>query len=142
MRDLWPTCHNTFQMGRLLVRWILMTITVVIVAIVEKSVGLGLRTDFEEGGRQVFIGVAILALINATLGRILKILTFPITCLTLGLFAVVINAAILLWVASLGIGIEIEGDGAPKYLSAFVGAILISLINGILNQLIPDKKDG
>ena len=119
-----------------------MTITVVIVAIVEKSVGLGLRTDFEEGGRQVFIGVAILALINATLGRILKILTFPITCLTLGLFAVVINAAILLWVASLGIGIEIEGDGAPKYLSAFVGAILISLINGILNQLIPDKKDG
>ncbi len=129
-------------MGRLLVRWILMTITVVIVAIVEKGVGLGLRTDFEEGGRQVFMGVAILALINATLGRILKILTFPITCLTLGLFAVVINAAILLWVASLGIGIEIEGDGAPKYLSAFVGAILISLINGILNQLIPDKKDG
>ena len=46
------------------------------------------------------LGVAILALLNATLGKILKLLTLPLNCLTLGLFSLVINAIIFMIVAS------------------------------------------
>ena len=48
---------------------------------------------------QVIVVAVILALINSYLKPILKMLSFPITLLTMGLFAFVLNAALLLLVA-------------------------------------------
>jgi putative membrane protein len=91
---------------------------------------------------RLFIGVAILSFVNATLGRLIKILTIPLNCLTLGLFSLVVNALMLLLVASLNIGFSIP-DSTPtgKFLAALVASILISFVNGILGSFIPDKEE-
>jgi putative membrane protein len=129
-------------MGRLLLRWILMAATVIIVGYVETAVGLNFRTDVQTGGSvvQVFIGVAILALVNATLGRVVKFLTIPLNCLTLGLFSIVVNAIMLMWVASLNIGFHLAGKGMSTFVSALIASILISTVNGALGGIfLPDE---
>lgn len=130
-------------MGRLLIRWIILTISVVIVASIEKQLGLGLRTELDAGGSvpELFVGVAILALLNATLGKIIKFLTLPLSCLTLGVFSLVVNAGILMLVASTQIGFVLKGDAVERFFSAFIGAILISVVNGMLGLFLPDKDD-
>jgi putative membrane protein len=70
----------------------------------------------------------ILGVINAVLRPIVLILTLPINILTLGLFTLVINAALLKLVADVVPGFAVESFGA-----AFLGALLISFISWLLN---------
>jgi putative membrane protein len=86
----------------------------------------------------VLLGAGILGLINATLGKVVKFLTLPLNCLTLGLFSLVVNAAMLMLAGSLGFGFEVE-----NFLAALVGSVALAIINGLLGTLIPDedKKD-
>jgi putative membrane protein len=84
--------------------------------------------------------VALLfGVINAVLGSLLRILALPVTFLTLGLFALVINA-ILLWVTgaasqSLGLGLQVKG-----FIPAFLGALVISITRAVLNALMDRKR--
>lgn len=84
--------------------------------------------------------VALLfGLINAVLGGVLRLLALPVTFLTLGLFALVINA-ILLWVTgaasqSLGLGLTVRG-----FLPAFLGALVIAITRAVLNSLLDRRK--
>jgi len=90
---------------------------------------------------ELFIGVAVLAILNTVLKPILKILALPLTCLTLGLFSFVINAFILWLAASLDIGFHIIGSGLNAFFTALVGSILISAINAVLGVFLSDDKD-
>jgi putative membrane protein len=91
----------------------------------------------------VIVVAVILALINTYLKPILKILSFPITLLTLGLFAFILNAALLIVVAFLAgaIGIDFTiGKFPPNFtidtiIGAFVGSIVISLVSVVLGML-------
>ena len=58
--------------------------------------------------------------------------------LTLGLFSLVINAAILWAAASLKLGFRIVDSGFNGFIAAFVASLLISFINGVLGVLLPD----
>lgn len=82
-----------------------------------------------------FLAVAaVIVLLNSTVKPVLRAIGLPLTILTLGLFALVINAAILLlaeWVsAQLGLGLSIDSFG-----SAFLGAILLAVVNLILSPV-------
>ena len=90
------------------------------------------------GAMNVLLGAGVLGLINATLGRIVKFLTLPLTCLTLGLFSLVVNAAMLMLAGSLEIGFRVE-----NFMAALVGSVVLSVVYGLLGILIPDedKKD-
>ena len=92
-----------------------------------ETVGQGLR---------LMAGAAALALINATLGTVLRILTLPLTCLTLGLFSLVVNAAVLMAAGSLELGFRVDG-----FVPALIGAVLLAVINSILGTVIPDDKE-
>lgn len=70
----------------------------------------------------------ILGIINAVLRPIVLILTLPINILTLGLFTLVINAALLKLVAEVVPGFAVE-----SFEAAFLGALLISFISWVLN---------
>jgi putative membrane protein len=87
------------------------------------------------------IGVAVWGLLNATLGRILKLLTLPLSCITLGLFSLVVNAIVLLLAASLDLGFEITDKGAKAFVAAFVASLLIAFISGVLGIFIPDDRE-
>ena len=80
-------------------------------------------------------GTALLAalaigLVNATLGLFLKVVTFPITLLSLGMFWFVINALMLKLVSVFVPGFTIQG-----FLPAFFGALVLSLVNLFLKIL-------
>ena len=74
---------------RLLLNWVLSAVAVWIVA---QVVHWDLRCD---GATAALIAALVIGFINATIGFVLKILTFPLTLLTLGLFWFVINALML-----------------------------------------------
>ena len=130
-------------MGRLILRWILLAISVILAGLITDALGLTFAVRLGTAGDflRLLIGVAVLAFLNATLGRILKFLTLPLNCLTLGLFSLVINAIILLLVASLDLGFTIGGSSGTRFWTAFVASILISAVSSLLGAFVPDKDE-
>jgi len=126
---------------RLLARWLVLTLSVAGASAVTEALGLGFRTDVKDTPSflKLMIGVGILALLNATLGRFLKLMTLPLSCLTLGLFSLVVNAAVLMAAATLRLGFRVDGDGMRAFGAAFIGSLLIAFINGVLSVFLPDE---
>ncbi len=75
------------------------------------------------------IAAFLLGLCNAVVRPILILLTLPITILTLGIFILVINAGIFLFVGSI-----VDGFIVASFFSALVGSILVSIMSGIVNR--------
>lgn len=69
------------------------------------------------------IAAVVIALINVFIKPALVFLTLPINILTLGLFILVINALLFMFVAYLVPGVQVNG-----FMSAFLGALLLSII--------------
>ncbi len=92
------------------------------------------------GGWLPFLAVAVVfGVVNAVLGRVLKILTLPIIFVTFGFFLLVINAG-LLWLTStlsvaLGIGFVVRG-----FWSALFGALVVSLVSALLGFTIREPR--
>ena len=77
------------------------------------------------------IAVLLIGLINSTLGLLLKIVTFPLTILTSGLFWFVINALMIELAASFIRGFEVNG-----FWPAFWGSLILSVLNLIVRWLL------
>ncbi|MFZ0286166.1 MAG: phage holin family protein [Terriglobales bacterium] len=115
---------------RMLLHWI---ITALAVWITSRVVS-GFHVD---GPAAALIAAVVIGLVNATLGLFLKIITFPLTILSLGLFWFVINA-IMLELASMFVpGFHIRSFGA-----AFVGSIVLTIVNMLLKWLVlPPRRE-
>jgi putative membrane protein len=95
------------------------------------ALGLWVATFFVHGlsfrdGQTVLVAGLVLGLVNAFLRPILVILTLPITIFTLGLFLLVINAAMVGLVARL-----LDGMHVANFWSALATALIVSLIGWI-----------
>jgi putative membrane protein len=77
------------------------------------------------------VAAFVLGIVNAVLRPILVILTLPIQILTLGLFTLIINAALFYWVGQWGLGLVVHG-----YWPAFLGAIILAIVSFILSSLL------
>lgn len=136
-------------MKNLALKWIVLALAVFGASQITKMLNLGFQVDIFDKANAVvpgkvltlLLGVAVLAFLNATLGKILKFLTLPLSCLTLGLFSLVVNAIVLMLAASFKLGFMIIQDGFAGFMSAAVASILISLINGLLSIFLPDPKE-
>ena len=94
------------------------------------------------GGALPLLGVALVfGVVNAVIGPVLKILTFPIIILTLGIFALIINGLMLMLTSAvssaLGLGFHVRG-----FWAAFLGALIVSLVSTILSLFIADARRG
>lgn len=114
---------------RLLIRWLLSAVALMIVAYFVH--GFYVRNFVA-----ALIAAAVIGLINATLGVIVKILTLPLTFLTLGLFLIVVNAA-MLKVAAWFIPGSFE---VSTWTAAIIGAILLSIVSAFLHWLLDHKR--
>lgn len=101
----------------LLLRWLLNALALILVSYLVP--GFVVANFYS-----ALIAALILGLVNASIRPILLILTFPITILTLGLFAIVINAAMVSFVATIVKGFEVDSFG-----TAFIAAIILSLVS-------------
>lgn len=116
-------------MIRLLIRWTVNALALFVVA------------EFVEGIAwssfpALFIAALVLGLLNAVVRPILFWLTLPITILTLGLFLIVLNAAMLALAAFLVPGFSVAG-----IVPAVIGSILLAIISFLTNWIGRKKKD-
>lgn len=83
---------------------------------------------------------AIFAIVNAIVGTVVRVVTFPLYVLTLGLFSLIVNGFLLwvtAWVTS-GFG---WGLSVGSFWWGVVAALLIGIINGILGVIVRPKRD-
>ena len=80
------------------------------------------------------IAAVVLGLLNTFIRPILLLLTLPITLLTLGLFALIINGLIFWLAAQFVTGFYVSG-----FWAAFFAALLYSLITAFANKLLLSK---
>ena len=113
---------------RLLVRWLINALSLLIVAYIVPGFEL-------HGFVAALIAALVFGFVNATLGLVLKILTFPLTIVTFGLFLIVINAIMLKMAASVTPGFVVH-----TWTAALIGAIVLSLVSTFLNWLIKDNR--
>ncbi|MDR2173241.1 MAG: phage holin family protein [Burkholderiales bacterium] len=117
-------------MKKILLVWLINTVALLLLPYVLPSISVS------------SLGVALMAalvlgLVNTLIRPVLIVLTLPVTVLTLGLFILVINALLFWFVASIFQGFHVDG-----FWTAFLGAIVYSLISWALSTLIFGKKNG
>ena len=111
-------------MTRLLAHWILSALCLLLVT--EIVPGFYMR-----GLGTALIAAVVIGLVNGTLGALLKIVTFPITILTFGIFWLVINALMLKFASVIVPGFVVRG-----FWPAFWGGIILSLLNMVVRQVL------
>ena len=115
---------------RLLLSWLLSAIALLIVSYVVPGFHV-------EGFKAALIAAVVIGLINATLGMLVKLVTLPLTLITLGVFWWVVNA-LMLMLASKLLAPNFMVSG---FLAAFIGAIVLSLVNLVLRKLASEVTD-
>jgi putative membrane protein len=97
---------------------------------------------FEGSNVSLFIIAFIFGLVNALVRPIIILLTCPLVVLTLGLFILVVNTIMLsltIWLS----GPEVFDLGlrSSGFWATFLGAIVISVVSGIITGLIKDERE-
>jgi putative membrane protein len=123
-----------------IIRTIVIAIGVAAVAYFYPSISYG------DDVATLAVVAVILGLLNAFVKPILKIFAVPLNMMTLGLFGIVINAALLIAVAFIAdlVGFSFVIGGFPPEFSfstvvaAVVGAIGISIVATIVGMVVPD----
>jgi putative membrane protein len=115
---------------RVLLNWILSALAVWIMSRLVPGI-------YVSGPVAALIAALVIGFINATIGALLKIITFPLTLLTLGLFWFVINALML----KLASALLSPGFQVRTFTAAFIGAIVLSLVNMLLKWLVNPPRD-
>ena len=116
-------------MGNWILRWV---VSGVALAIVGK---LGIGVSYDDIPSLV-IATVVIGLVNSLIRPILAFLTLPLTCLTFGLFGVLLNA-FLFYLA----GNAVKGFHVEFPLGAILGPILMGLISGVLNMFVGDRTE-
>jgi len=111
-------------MTRLLAHWILSALCLLLVAHFVPGF-------FIRGFTTALIAAVVIGLVNGTIGALLKLVTFPLTILTFGIFWLVINALMLKLATLFVSGFEVRG-----LLPAFWGGIILSLLNMTIRHLL------
>jgi putative membrane protein len=110
-------------MIRLLIQWLLSACALLVVSQVVS--GFTVR-----GLGPALIASLVIGLLNATVGALLKIVTFPISIFTFGLFLLVINGLMILLASSLVNGFHVRG-----FIPAFCGAVVLAVLGMIIRAV-------
>ena len=116
-------------MFRMLLNWVL---SALLLLVVSHFVPGFVVTSFVAA----LIAAVVIGLINATLGLFLKVITFPLTIFSFGIFLLVINALMLVLASHLVPGFVIHG-----FAPAFWAALLLALLHMLLRWVMPKKRE-
>ena len=114
---------------RILLRWLISALAVWIAAAIVPGVHV-------TGGFFTYLWLALLlGVVNAILGTILLIITLPLTIITLGLFAIIVNA--IVFAATAGLSRHLQVD---NFWYDILAALVISIVTTVLGLLIPEPR--
>lgn len=117
------------MMARMLLHWVVSALAVWIVSRLVPGFMVS-------GATAALIAALVIGFVNATLGLFLKIITFPLTILTFGLFWFVINAVMIELASAFVPGFHIQ-----SFAAAFWGGIVLGLIHMLLKWLILPERN-
>ena len=121
---------------------IILRIIINMIALGATAYLLSSRMEMSGGFVGLLVVAAIFGVVNAFIRPIVKLFSLPITCLTLGLFTLVINAGMLLLTGFLaGSLLKFNGGFFDVLVTSFIAAIIISIISGVLSWFLPDNND-
>lgn len=109
----------------LLIAWLVTSVSLFIIS----KLPTGVEIDTFQ---KAIVSAAVFGILNALLGPILGLLALPITFLTFGLFAIVLNAIIFGLAAYFVTGFRLRWG----FWSALIGAVALGLINSLIYQLL------
>jgi len=112
-------------MLNLLLRWLVGALALLLVAYVLP--GIAVANLFPAA----VVAALVLGLVNAFIRPVVKLLTLPLTCLTFGLFSLVINA-VLFW----GVSEVVDGFAVEGVWAAVLGSILYSLVTAAASHML------
>lgn len=108
----------------LILVWILNAVALLVVAYLLPGIAVA-------SFGSALIAALVLGLLNMLVKPVLVLLTLPITLVTLGLFLIVLNALLFWFAGSILKGFQVNG-----FWWAVIGAILYSIISGLLSTLL------
>src|SRR5260221_2884269 len=117
------------SMTKLLVHWILSALCLLLVAHFVPGF-------FVRGFGTALIAAVVIGLVNGTIGMLLKIITFPLTIVTFGIFWLLINALMLKFAAFFVPGFEVRG-----LWPAFWGGLILSVLNMTIRRLLKNRNE-
>jgi putative membrane protein len=118
------------NMRKMLIHWIIMALAVWLTSLIVPGI-------YVSGPVAALIAAIAIGLANATIGLFLKIITFPLTIVTLGIFWLVINGIMLKLASAFVPGFHIR-----SFAAAFWGAIVLSVVNMLLKWLVLPRDRG
>ncbi|ANN69040.1 phage holin family protein [Bordetella bronchialis] len=108
----------------LILVWILNAVALLVVAYLLPGISVA-------SFGSALIAALVLGLLNMLVKPVLVLLTLPITIVTLGLFLIILNALLFWFAGSILKGFQVNG-----FWWAVIGAILYSIISGLLSTLL------
>ncbi len=116
---------------RLIVSWLITAVAIALAVWIVPGIEIWSANVY----LSIVILAAVLAFLNAIIRPILQFISFPITVLTLGIFALVVNAAVLYIAAWLGNGLFGTNFYIENFWSALFASIIISIVTVILGTI-------
>ncbi|WP_181035084.1 phage holin family protein [Arthrobacter sp. B0490] len=113
----------------LILQWLVLVVVLAITALLVPGV------QVTGGLWGLIVTAAVVGLVNALVGPVLRLLALPLTLLTLGLFSLVVNA-VLLWLSAVLSGSLQLGGPLTTILAAFV----ISVLNAVGTRLVLPRR--
>lgn len=108
-------------------RWALNAVALLIVSALSDGVNVS-------GPLALLLAALVLGFVNALIRPAVFILTLPITLVTLGLFAFVVNGIMIWLTAALVPGFHVAGLWASVW-----AAILMTIVSALLNMVVRDR---
>lgn len=117
------------MLARLALRLVVLALIMMLVTAVVSGIHV-------HGGFGTYLWVAVLfSLVNLIIGPILRLLSLPFVILTLGLFLLVVNAALLAITAGLSSKLDVDSFGA-----AVLGGLIIAVCSDVAEFVLPLRK--
>lgn len=120
---------------RILIYWVVSVLSLIASVAIAKGMGLRIEADFNEPWR-LFLATAVLGLVNATIGNIIRFITLPLNCLTFGIAWIIVNALLFWWVGTMNLGYKVD-----DFLSALLGSLLMGLILGMIGRYFENRQE-
>lgn len=117
------------MLARLAVRLVVLALIIDVVAWIVSGIHV-------YGGAASYLWVAVLfSVVNLIVGTVLRLVSLPLIVLTLGLFLLVVNAAVLGLTAALSSDLAIDSFGA-----AVLGGLLIAVFSWLAELILPLRR--
>ena len=118
----------------LLVRWIVVAIAFAITAGLLDGMDLS-------GGVTGALWIALLfGVVNAVIGTVLRILTLPLTVITLGLFSIIVNAFLLVIVDAISSDLTIDSFFWTAILAAIILSFVGVIVDVVIRAILPGQR--